>query len=569
MTKLDGHSHTRKLLSFAAAVALFAGTAVDRAKAANNLNNHGGPTMQNQITAFLIYWLPSGVALDTSVTNGVGNFETLTQRFYNDISGSSYFNIVTQYPGGCGSNECVVQNGPGAVRLGGFWVDSQAYPNSKGTAANPLQDSDIQNEVTRALGQNHWGTNASTEFFVITGVFKNTGAGVVECSGSNCTVPGGFCAYHGNFNGGAVLYGYMSDASFNTAGCAEGLSTAVNGQIASDREVAMMSHEFFETVTDAQGNAWWDSSTGNEIGDNCNQIPSNVAMNGNNYSVQQQWSNASSSCVSSFGPSVQFTIGTGGDDLRGDSSAAAALQGPGGGSFETVTLKAQNQSSWGNNTGNIVVSGFNQASSTALGQVAVTLTSHNSFPETDDNWNIQNFTVKILNPSGGVLCQQSLNGNPLARLTGSAGTATFGTPACQPPLPPAATFNQITFNIGTGGDDLRGDSSATASVNISGGTQTFTLKAQSDGGWENNSDHVKTFTIAGPAQPLTAFGTITITLTSHNGFAETNDNWNVQTVNVTVNGPSGSGCVLNQGGNPLGRLTGSGPSMTLNPRAGC
>jgi hypothetical protein len=30
----------------------------------------------------------------------------------------------------------------------------------------------------------------------------------------------------------------------------------------------MMSHEFFETVTDAQGNSWWDPATGNEIGDN-------------------------------------------------------------------------------------------------------------------------------------------------------------------------------------------------------------------------------------------------------------------------------------------------------------
>ena len=57
--------------------------------------------------------------------------------------------------------------------------------------------------------------------------------------------------------------------------------------------------------------------------------------------------------------------------------------------------------------------------------------------------------------------------------------------------PPKATFNQITFNIETGGDDLRGDSSATASVVLPGGTQTFTLKAQSDPGWPNNSDHVQ------------------------------------------------------------------------------
>lgn len=131
------------------------------------------------------------------------------------------------------------------------------------------------------------------------------------------------------------------------------------------------------------------------------------------------------------------------------------------------------------------------------------------------------------------------------------------------PTPAAATFNQIVFNIGTGGDDLRGDSSATATVKIGGGTQTFTLKAQSDPGWSNNSDHVKTFAIAGAAQPLSAFGNITITLTSHNSFPETDDNWNIQSCVVTLNGPSGSATLVNKSGNPLARLTGSAPSVTV------
>ena len=131
------------------------------------------------------------------------------------------------------------------------------------------------------------------------------------------------------------------------------------------------------------------------------------------------------------------------------------------------------------------------------------------------------------------------------------------------PTPANATFNQIIFNIGTGGDDLRGDSSATATVKIGGGSQTFTLKAQSDAGWGNNSDHVKTFGIAGAAQPLSAFGNVTITLTSHNGFLETDDNWNIQNVTITLNGPEGSATLLTRSGNPFARLTGSSPSVTV------
>jgi hypothetical protein len=128
-----------------------------------------------------------------------------------------------------------------------------------------------------------------------------------------------------------------------------------------------------------------------------------------------------------------------------------------------------------------------------------------------------------------------------------------------------AKFNQITFDIGTGGDDLRGDSSATVSASLPGGAQTFTLKAQSDPGWGNNSDHVKTFTIAGAAQPLSAFGPMTVTLTSHNSIFETDDNWNIQYVIVTVSGSSGSAVIFSQAGNPLSRLTGSQPSVTLQP----
>jgi len=430
----NGRIPFRGPLRAAALTFLIGGALVPGAAAATNLPNNGGPTMQNPIKAFLIYWLPSGVVLDTSVTDGVGNFESLTQQFYKDLSATSYLNIVTQYPGACGSNQCVVQNQAGAVALGGSWVDTQAYPHA-GSQADPLGDADIQNEVKRAITQNRWANDANTEFFVFTGVVKNTGKEVEECdsTGSNCTFKGvSFCAYHSSFglSGGTARYGYLSDASFNTAGCGEGTATAVNTQLASDREVALMSHEFFETITDPLGNAWVTSANA-EIGDNCNQIAATVTMNGHKYVVQQQWSNGSSSCVSTFGPSIQLSIGTGGDDLRGDSSATAALQGPGGASFETVTLKTQGQASWGNNSGHIVVAPFNQASQTALGQVAITLTSHDSFPETPDNWNIQNLTATVFSPTGGILCQQSLSGNPLARLTG-AGTGLFDTPNCQP-----------------------------------------------------------------------------------------------------------------------------------------
>jgi hypothetical protein len=272
--------------------------AVVKPAGAQNLNYHHGPTMQNPIKVFLIYWLPPGVVFDNTVANGVGNFETLTQAFFTDVSGSGYFNILTQYPGICGLTPCVVQNARPAVQLAGTWVDARPYPHA-GTQSDPLQDADIQSEVGRAISQNNWQVDPNTAFFVY------TGAGIEECTPSGTCTFGGlqsFCGYHDFFGrfGNTVLYSYLSDASFNSAGCDEGTFVPVNGQLASDREVALQSHEFFEMITDPVLNGWWAASLDEEIGDKCNQKPATLNLNGGNFVVQQQWSNATSSCVAGF-----------------------------------------------------------------------------------------------------------------------------------------------------------------------------------------------------------------------------------------------------------------------------
>ena len=41
---------------------------------------------------------------------------------------------------------------------------------------------------------------------------------------------------------------------------------------------------------------------------------------------------------------------------------------------------------------------------------------------------------------------------------------------------------------------------------------------------------MRTFSIAGPDQPVSAIGPMTITLTSNNGTFETDDNWNIESV---------------------------------------
>jgi hypothetical protein len=534
------------------------------AVAVGNLNNHGGNTMQSA-RVHLIFWLPSGTSFDTTVMDGVGNYESLLERFVNDVSATSYLNVVTQYPGQCGTNQCVLSNGMGVVSLGGAFLDTRAYPHA-GTQMDPLQDSDIQGEVSHAISVNGWTAGNDAEFFVL------TGAGIEECNGSGSCTFNVFCAYHGNFSssGTPVIYGYLSDASFNSGGCGEGISTGANGQVASDREVALMSHEFFESLTDpgTSSSAWWNSSDGNEIGDNCNQQPASVTLNGNPYNVQLEWSNDTSSCVSAFGPSVRLDITTGGDDLRGDSSASASLERADFSSIEGVTLKKQSDSGWSNDSGHIVVAGYS-GGRTEMANLAMTLGEHDGFIETDDNWNINAVVARLLDPTGAPICEQDLSGDPLTRLTGSVPTATFATPSCAPATT-TTMFDHITFNIVTGGDDLRSDSEAQATIAVAGqAPQTVELKSQSDASWDNNSTHIVTFALSSP-QPLSAFVNVTISLIEHDGFIETDDNWNIQTVNVTLSSSmGGETCLFSGAGNPYVRLTGSAGSVTLTATTGC
>jgi len=408
-----------------------------------NVINHGGPTLQNPIRVFYIYWLPPGVVLDTSVADGVGNFTTLLKRFIDDLSGSNYANILTQYPGSCGPSQCVMSNGAGAFTFAGSWTDSQNYPSGRGTRANPLQDSDVQNEIVRAIEQNFWTADVNSIFFVFTGVFTSTGAPVEECQGGECTFTL-FCAYHDHFSSGgsSIRYSYVSDASFNTGDCTSGIGgPGANGQVASDREVAVVSHELFEAVTDPEGNGWFDD-VGFEIGDLCAQMGSFVTMNGSPYNIQQQWNNASANCDTLFGPSVKLTIATGSDDLRGDSTAAASLKDVFGHTLSTFSLKGQDDSGWDANTSHIVVGALGAQVSTALASVEVTFNSHFF-----DDWNIDAALIEVFDTMGNKLCSQTLNGSPLARLTSSSSTTTFDAPNCQPQHPQESVLCYV-FNDG-------------------------------------------------------------------------------------------------------------------------
>jgi hypothetical protein len=180
-------------------------------------------------------------------------------------------------------------------------------------------------------------------------------------------------------------------------------------------------------------------SSANEIGDLCNQQTgtpssdgSNVTLRGARFVVEEIWSNFTSSCSLGL-PSMHLQVATGGDDLRDDSSVTVSAQSNTGASLQTFTLKPQNQPGFHNNTLYQQMFGFNGTSTPQVGSISITLTSHDSFLETDDNWNIQGIFGQIFDAAGNPVCQFEGSGTPLVRLTGSAPTAFLASPTCAPP----------------------------------------------------------------------------------------------------------------------------------------
>jgi hypothetical protein len=269
----------------------------------NNVFYNGGPTMHVSVS-YAIFWLPSGSHFEKSPSTDSA-YVSLIDRFLNDTTGTSYYNILSQYTdniNGAPLDKSV---------LGGSYLDTTPYP-STGTSSDPLHDSDLREEIVRAMAANNWTSGPDKIFHVFTGY------GIENCDPSNiyCTY-NAYCAYHDYFARGTqtIIYSNMPDFNQGYNRCIGAGQTFPNGDGYADPEINILSHELFEAISDPLINAWHDNSSMPEIGDKCswnfgsiNTDGSNIILNGHKYLVQQEWSDYGSTCVLSYGPAHSLSI---------------------------------------------------------------------------------------------------------------------------------------------------------------------------------------------------------------------------------------------------------------------
>jgi len=303
-----------------------------------NLAYHGGPVMHSS-TVYTIFWLPTGYTSWDGQPAYSANYQSLIARFFQDLEADSgrlskVYGAATQYCDGAAMFATSCTGVPAGnhittnVTYGGSWTDTQAFPASgctdpTGNDAPCLTDAQLRSEIQHAISTNGLGWTASaTHIF-----FVYTPRGVSSCFDSFGTCSYSvFCAYHSNSGNGsnAVIYANMPYPVYTGFDFCEdeGNPQHPNGDAPADIVLSTTSHEHNEAITepevDPEFTGWYDDNdfvTGAENADKCsywygkssgpNGAKHNQTINGHDYYLQLEWSNADRNCVASVpGPSV-------------------------------------------------------------------------------------------------------------------------------------------------------------------------------------------------------------------------------------------------------------------------
>ena len=294
-----------------------------------SLSYHNGPVLHSS-NPYLIFWVPSGESFSSTT-------KSLLERYFTDVAAASggssdVYGVDRQFTDGSGFADYAQTFTAASQSI----LDTHAYPatdtancvNTSAPAGDAcITDAQLQTEVERLISADGLptGTGANAPIYFV--VFPTD---VNECFDSSDCADTTFCAYHSNLTDGAnnVLYGAIPTflAATDPKGCQFDNNTAVqapNADPVGDVTIKYLSHEDNETITDPLGTGWWNSSSGNEDGDECNfyGTPANPAKGQNPdafaptlggsasagtlydqliasdpYYIQSEWSNGDSNC---------------------------------------------------------------------------------------------------------------------------------------------------------------------------------------------------------------------------------------------------------------------------------
>lgn len=441
------------------------------APAGAHLTYYGGKVIQNVKVVQVLYG--SGTYISQLTGTQMGSF-------YQQSAGGGVWDWLSEY-----NTSSPAQ----AIGRGSFLSKVQITPTAAHNGTT-IADSSVQAEIAAQIQS---GVLPAPDNNTIYMVDFPAGKTETDPSGAKSCVSGGFCAYHGTFKIGTqnVYYGVLPDMS-SSSGCATGCgsSTTFNNQ------TSVASHELIEAVTDAEVGlatvvgaplAWYDTTNG-EIGDICNgQQGTFVGGDGVTYTIQKEFSNQQSDCITTrstqtnpdFGVGVSPSSGTvqqGGTTTFSVSTTAIA------GSTQSITLSVSGLPSG-------VTGSFSPATVTAGGSSTLTLSASSSasgtstFTVTGTSGSTTHSASASVSVGGGGNVLQNGVGVTINGATGSQTNYTIAVPSGQATL-------TVTLSGGTGDADLYVKSGSAPTLTtydcrpyVNGNAETCTFNSPAAGTW--------------------------------------------------------------------------------------
>jgi hypothetical protein len=231
---------------------------------ATALSYHNGPVMHSS-RVYAIFWQPAGRYLSPS-------YRSLITTMLSDVALDSYrtqngYSVMEQYYDKATSTapkSFIEYN----VGYGGSFLDTSAFPANGCTDAVTtvcLTDAQLTSHLNSFITAHGLGRGLATEYFLFTP--PNVGS-CFDAASTSCAYTE-YCAYHSSFGTGAGTTIYANQPYLgNVSGCDQGHYP--NGNFG-DATLSAVAHEHRESITDPLGTAWWDSGTGDEADDKCNQ----------------------------------------------------------------------------------------------------------------------------------------------------------------------------------------------------------------------------------------------------------------------------------------------------------
>jgi len=236
----------------------------------SNVSYHGGEVLRTA-KVIPIFW-------GSYWGSGTGaNEKSVMTSFFQQYGTNSHYAVITQYYD-------TVGGGTNYINATTLTQASDAWYDSTNPSKQNVTDAMVQGEVNKYLSTHTWNDYTIYEVFIGPSYYSSDGSST-SCGGHHLA----YCAYHGSYtNSAGHVVKYSIEPYPSCSGChASGFTVLNDAQ-------HFACHETREAVTDPV-NAWWNSSTGYELDDQCAWTPAPFVDGG--YGYQWEWSNAASACV--------------------------------------------------------------------------------------------------------------------------------------------------------------------------------------------------------------------------------------------------------------------------------